>query len=98
MISFYPPDTEQSKYLSPWYKDVDRRYINFQRCLLTGTAIIGVGKKTDDSNWVSGINYDPRELLFKSKQEAMDYTDKALVESGYVLLDEEQYQRLRMLA
>lgn len=81
-----------SKYLCPWVKHDENSYerhflqkpLSFYRVWKTGQRL--------DKDWVHGSG-----KFFTTKEAAMKEADEILIESGYILLNEEQYEKLRIL-
>jgi hypothetical protein len=85
-------------YLTPWQKKQDDFYFarysigdNFRRAIV---YLIEPYKKTNDSEWAGS---ETGNKLCKTKKEIMKRTDKELVDRGYILLTQEQYDKLIIL-
>jgi hypothetical protein len=76
-------------YLGPWIKTSNERYV---RKLLVSSFYIYV--RLNYYGWANSVSI---EKDFKTAEAAMEDADKALIEEGYMLLTEEQFNKLQVL-
>jgi hypothetical protein len=96
------------KYLSPYKRQPSHSWERWGRYDLSGDIRLWVAKPLPNNGWsnrrvkdwyINGENFSslPNDQGFDTKEEAMEALDRWLVEQGYVLLTEEQWEKLVVL-
>jgi hypothetical protein len=87
---------DKSQYLTPWKELSDSFYfIRYSIDNHYWLATVYTANSSIKNEWWAGSETGTR--LFKTKEQAMECSDKELLDRGYVLLTQEQYDKLIIL-